>query len=79
MAPQGKGTESPNKSNLKKAKRAAAKSRQDLAGVFDTNSPKDVNMSDLDTVDVSPVQIPRKSNVVPELILATPSPTVQDT
>ena len=78
MARQGKSTESPTKSALKKAKRAAAKAYQDLTGEFATESPKDVKTPDLDTVVVSPVQIPKKSDVVPASSLAPSSPTGQD-
>ena len=79
MARQGKGTESLTKSALKKAKRAAAKARQDLAGVFATESAKYVNTPDLDVVDASPVQIHKKLDVVPASSLAPPSPMEQET
>ena len=75
MARQGKGTESPTKSALKKAKPAAAKARHDLAGEFSTQSPKDAYTQDLDAVNVSPVQISKKLKVVPASSLAPPSPT----
>ena len=79
MARQGKSTESPTKSGLKTAKRAAAKARQDLIEEFATKSSKDVYTPDTDAVDVSLVRIPKKLKVVPVLSLAPPSPTTQDT
>ena len=78
MACEGKSTESPIKSALKRMKCAAAKSRQDLAEEFSTKSPKGVYTPDPDAVDVSPVQIPKKSKVIPASSLALPSPTVQE-
>ena len=77
MIYQGKSKKSLTKSSLKKAKRAAARARQDLAGVFDTESDKDLNTPDLDAVDVSPVRIPMKSDVTPASSLAPPTPTAQ--
>ena len=65
MGRQRNGTESPNKSTLEKAKRAAVKACQDLAGAFTTESEKDVTGPDLDAVDASPVQIPKKSVMIP--------------
>ena len=55
MARQGKASEFPAKSALKKGKRAAAKDRKDLAGEFNTATDVKANTPDLDTVDVSPV------------------------
>ena len=74
---QGKSKKSLTKSTLKKAKRVVARARQDLAGVFDTESDKDLNTPDLDAVDVSPVRIPMKSDVTPASSLAPPTPTAQ--
>ena len=78
MPSQGKSNKSPTKSALKKAKRAAARARQDLAWVFDTESDKDTNTPDLDDIDVVPVRIPKKSDVDPAYCLAPPAPTMQD-
>ena len=72
MVRQGKSSESLTKSALKKAKRAAAKAQQDLARVFDTKIDKEANTPDLDAVDVSPVQIPRKTDVASVSSLAPP-------
>ena len=65
MPRQVKGNESSSKLALKKAKRVAARIRQDLAGVFDTKPEKDANTPDLDAVDVSPVHISKMTDVAP--------------
>ena len=78
MARQGKSNEFVTKSTLKKAKLAAAKARQDLAGEFDTEADVKANTSDLDDVDVNPVQIPRKTNLALASSLAPPILTAQD-
>ena len=70
MAKQGKGKESTTKAALKKAKRVAAKARQDLAGVFTTESGNAVFDIDLDAVEVSPTQIPKKPIMIPAPSLA---------
>ena len=67
------------KSAQKKAKRAASKARQDLAGVFATKSVRDAIKLSLDKVDESPVSIPKKFEVVPVASLALPFPTAKDT
>ena len=77
MTRQGKGTKSATKSTLKKVKRVAAKARKDLAGAFTTKSVHDIITSPLDAVNESPVQIPKKSEVIPALSLALPSPTAK--
>ena len=77
MARLGKGTDSPIKIAVKKAKRVAAKARQDLVEEFKTETPKTAHMPNPDAVDVSPAQIPRKPKVVPASSLAPPSPTAQ--
>ena len=78
MARQGKGTESPTKSTLKKAKRTAAKACQDLTGAFATKSVHDWIKLPQDNIDESPVRIPKKSEVIPASSLAPPSPRVKD-
>ena len=78
MARQGKTSESPSKSALKKAKRAAAKAKQDLAKEFATAANIEANTLDLDTVNVIPVQIPRKFDLNSASILATHVVTAQD-
>ena len=64
MARQGK-TESPTKTAARKAKKAAAKARQDLAGAFATESSKSCFDVDLDAVDESLTQIPKKPDKIP--------------
>ena len=61
MAKQGK-TDSPTKAVIKKAKKAAAKARQDLAGAFATESRKTSYDVELDAVDESLTQIPKNPN-----------------
>ena len=78
MARQGKSSESPTKSALKKAKPTATKARQDLAGEFDTETDVKDNTPDLDVFDVSLMRIPRKTNLAPVSSLAPPVLTAQD-
>ena len=78
MARQGKGIKSPTKLVPKKAKRAATKARQDLAGAFTTESVKNVITPDLDASNASPVWIPKKFDVIPASSLAPPSSTAKD-
>ena len=79
MALLGKITDSPSKSAVKKAKCAAAKSKQDLDEEFTSETPKTVYVPDPVALNASPVQIPRKPKVVPASSLALSSPTTQDT
>ena len=75
MARQGKETDSPAKTAIRKAKKAAAaKSRQDLAGAFATKTVKVSYDIDLDAVDKSPTQIPRKPVMIPASSLAPQNP-----
>ena len=78
MARLGKWTDSPGKSAVKKEKHAAEKAKQDLAEEFQTETPKTTHVTNPDTVDSSPIQIPRKFKVVPASSLTPPSLTVQD-
>ena len=73
MANKGKGTEVPNKAALKKAKRATKKARHDRAGAFAAKSRKGVFDIDIDAVDKSPIQIPKKSVMIPALSLVLQS------
>ena len=78
MARQGKDTKFLTKSALKKAKHAAAKARQDLAGAFATESVHDIITPPQDSVNKSPVRIPKNPKVITVSSLAPPSPTVKD-
>ena len=73
MAWSSKISETPSKTTLKKAKRVAAKSKQDLTKEFSTAIDADVKTPDLDAVNASPVRIPRKSEPVPA---SSPAPPV---
>ena len=70
MGRQGKVTDSPTKTAIKKVKRVAEKARQDLAGAFATETINASYNTNLDTVDKSPTQIPRKSITIPTSWLA---------
>ena len=79
MLVKEKGTGSSTKSSQKKAKRAAAKARQDIAGALPTKSVRDAIKPPQDTVYKIPERIPKKSEVIPVLSLAPPSPRAKDT
>ena len=78
MARLEKSTDSPSKPASKKARRAAAKAKQDLDAGFVCEIPKTAQPDPV-AVDASLVKISRKPKVVPALILAPPSSTAQDT
>ena len=70
MARQGKSTDSLTKTATKKAKKVAAKARQDLARAFATESGKASYDIDLDVIDESPTQIPKKPVIISASSLA---------
>ena len=78
MAKLGKASEFTSKSAAKKAKRTAAKSKQDLEKEFASEVPK-TSQLDLVVLDASPAQIPKMPKVVPVSGLDLPSPTALET
>ena len=78
MVRSGKISESPSKSVLKKAKRAAEKAKQDPAKGFSTSTDANINTPYLDAANVSSVCIPRNYNQTPASILAPPVLTAHD-
>ena len=64
MVKQGK-TDSSTKMAIKKANNTAAKARQDLAGAFVTESSEASYDFELDVVDESSTQIPKKPDRIP--------------